>query len=112
MDHLYQNVYYLKGLAEGLDIEESSKEGKLLLHMIDVLEDFADVIDEMNEKIDDVDEYVDYMDEDLSDVEEEVFGYYDDEDDYVYDNGFFDDTDDDECPEGECECKGLDDFEE
>ena len=44
MDYLYQRVSYLKGLAEGLGIDEESKEGKLLLHIIDALEDFADVM--------------------------------------------------------------------
>ena len=111
MDYLYQKVSYLRGLAEGLEIEESSKEGKLLLHIIDALEDFADAMDEINDKIDDVDEYVDFMDEDLADVEEEVFGYYDDEeDDYLYDNEFFDedfDTIDIECPEC-CDSEELD----
>jgi len=107
MDYLYQKVSYLQGLAEGLEIEESSKEGKLLLHMIDALEDFADAIDELNEKIDDVDEYVDFMDEDLADVEEEVFGFFDDEDDYLYEDDFFDDDFDSECPECSCD---VDDF--
>lgn len=77
MDHLYQKVSYLKGLAEGLGIEESTKEGKLLLHMVDTLEDFAEAIEEL-------DEYMRYVDEDLADVEEEVYGLIDE--DYEYDD--------------------------
>ena len=42
---------YLKGLAEGLEIEESSKEGKLLLHKVDAIEDFADAINEIAEDL-------------------------------------------------------------
>ena len=112
MNYLYQKVSYLKGLAEGLEIEESSKEGKLLLQIIEALEDFADVMNELNDKIDDVDEYVDFMAEDLADVEEEVFAFIDDEDDYVYDeDDFFNedfDTIDIECPE----CCGSEDLPE
>lgn len=107
MNYLYQKVSYLKGLSEGLGIEESSKEGKLLLNMLETLEDFADAMNEINDKIDDVDEYVDFMDEDLADVEEEVFGFFDDDD--LYDGDFFDedfDTIDIECPEC-CESEDL-----
>ena len=71
MEYLYQKVSYLKGLA-GVGIEEESKEGKLLLHIIDALEDFADVIDEVIEDYRDLEEYVEYIDEDLTDIEDEL----------------------------------------
>ena len=44
MDFLLQKVSYLQGLAEGLGVDESSKEGKLLVKIIDTLEEFADVL--------------------------------------------------------------------
>ena len=100
MDYLYQKVSYLKGLAEGMGIEEESKEGKLLLHIIDTLEEFADVVDEVIENHEDLEEYVSYIDEDLSDVEDELYGYDDDEDYYPYED--FDD--DDECMDFDCDC--------
>lgn len=93
MDYLYQKVSYLRGLAEGLGIEESTKEGKLLLHIVDTLEDFADAIE-------DLDEYVNYMDEDLADVEEEVYDLFDE--DYEYEDF------DDECGCIEIECPDCD----
>lgn len=89
MEHLDQKVSYLKGLAEGLGVENSTKEGKLLLHIIDTLEDFANAIG-------DLDEYVNYVDEDLADVEEEVFDFFDE--DYEYEDF------DDECNCVESEC--------
>ena len=82
MDYIYQKVSYLKGLAEGMEIEEESKEGKLLLHIIDTLEDFADVMDEVAGNYEDLEEYVSYIDEDLSDVEDELYEFDDDEEDY------------------------------
>lgn len=70
MQHLYERVSYLKGLAEGLGINDESKEGKLLLHMIDVIEDMADSIVELSEDQEDLREYVDAMDEEISEMDE------------------------------------------
>lgn len=88
MEYLYERVSYLRGLADGLQISEDSKEGKLLLQIVDVLEEFADAINELAEAQNELDEYVECIDEDLADVEEEVFDDvyeddYDDYDDYV-----------------------------
>lgn len=96
MEYLYQKVSYLRGLAEGLGIDEKSKEGKLLLHMVNTLEDFAEVIDEVSEDYNDLEQYVNYIDEDLSDVEDELYDldyddfYYSDED---FDDEYYDDLD-------------------
>ncbi|MTI48205.1 CD1247 N-terminal domain-containing protein [Sporosalibacterium faouarense] len=102
MEHLYERISYLQGLAEGLGIEENSKEGKLLLHIIDALEDFADAIDDLSFEQEELGEYVEYIDEDLTDVEDEVFGECDYEDDLEdYDEYEFEDDIDYvelECP--------------
>lgn len=61
MEFLYERVAYLRGLADGLEIGQDTKEGKLLLAMLDVLEDMADAIaymDESNDELDDSEEYV------------------------------------------------------
>ncbi len=98
MNYMHQKVSFLKGLAEGLDIEETSKEGKLLLYMIDAFEDFADEFDEMVDKYEELEEYVSCIDEDLTDMEEEIFEFDDDYDDYID----YVDDDCDECMEIEC----------
>jgi hypothetical protein len=96
MEYLMQKVSYLKGLADGLGIEDTSKEGKLLLHIVETLEEFADVLDETVDNQLDLEEYVNFIDEDLADVEEDIYGLddedYDDEDDFD-----FDDFCDDDC---------------
>ncbi|SCY98538.1 CD1247 N-terminal domain-containing protein [Alkaliphilus peptidifermentans] len=94
MEYLYEKVAYLKGLADGLDIKESSKEGKILLSIIDILEDYADAIVELGEEQDDLTEYVEALDEDLMDVEDELF----EDDDYE------DEDDDDDIDFAEVEC--------
>ncbi|MBU5437523.1 hypothetical protein KQI42_05865 [Tissierella sp. MSJ-40] len=102
MDYLMQKVSYLKGLAEGLGIEEDSKEGKLLLHIVDTLEEFADVLDEVIDNQVDLEEYVTFIDEDLADVEDELYGT-DEDDDYDFDD--YEDYDDyDECVDLGCSC--------
>ena len=80
MSYMYERVAFLKGLAEGMEIDQSTKEGKLLLQIIDVLEEFAGEVEEVYEELDDLneailelDEYVEAIDEDLSDLEDEVF---------------------------------------
>ena len=49
MDYLFQRVSYLKGLVEGLKIEENTDEGKVLLAIIDTLEDFAEAMNGLAE---------------------------------------------------------------
>ncbi|MTI70178.1 MAG: hypothetical protein FH751_08005 [Firmicutes bacterium] len=81
MDYLYEKISYLKGMAEGLNIEEDSKEGKLLLHIVDVLDDFADALEDIYEEQNEIGEYLDFIDEDLTEVEEDIYGEYEVEDD-------------------------------
>lgn len=76
MNHLFESVAYLKGLAEGLNIKESSKEGKLLLGILDTLEEIVASMEELQEEQDDLAEYVEALDDDLAEVEE---GFMDDE---------------------------------
>ncbi|MBU5426672.1 hypothetical protein KQI41_09665 [Tissierella pigra] len=110
MDYLIQKVSYLRGLADGLGIDESSKEGKLLLHIVDILEEFADVLDETIENQEDLEEYVTFIDEDLADVEDDIYGEDDEDDDYYYDDEEFDF--DDFCDDDDCCCHCEEDFEE
>ena len=105
MEYLMQKVSYLKGLADGLGIEDTTKEGKLLLHIVDTLEEFADVLDETIENQMELEEYVDFIDEDLADLEDDMYGT---EDDFDFDDD--DDFDfDDFCEDGDCGCHVSDD---
>ena len=73
MEHLYEKVAYLRGLAEGMELNESSKEGKVLLQIIETLEEFTDAIVELDENQMELTDYVETIDEDLEDVEDELF---------------------------------------
>lgn len=93
-----EKVAYLKGLAEGLDVTaESSKEGKLINMMMDILQDIALELEDLAVEQEELGEEIDAISDDLSDVEEIVFD--EDEDDYDDDDEDydFDDEDEEDC---------------
>ncbi|MDD2496665.1 MAG: AraC family transcriptional regulator [Desulfitobacteriaceae bacterium] len=83
MKDLKQRVSYLQGLAEGMEISKESKEGKLISHIIDVLEGIAYTVDELQMQQDELEEYLETIDDDLNDLEEDFYVEEDDETDYV-----------------------------
>lgn len=83
MDSIKEKAAYLKGLADGMNLDESKNETKLFNAIIDAISVIAAEDDKTNEEIelikaslDETDEHVDAVDEDLADLEEYV---YDDE---------------------------------
>jgi DNA-directed RNA polymerase subunit RPC12/RpoP len=103
MNYLKERVAYLKGLAEGMQISDSTNEGKLLKAIIDVLEDVAIAVDDVEEVQEQLSEQVDEMDEDLAEIESILYDEEyecdecsDDEDEEE------DDEDDDAVAEFDC----------
>lgn len=86
MGYLKEKVSYLKGLADGMQVSDSSNEGKLLKAIIDVLDDMALTVEELEETQDQLSEQVDEIDEDLSQVEDVLFDE-EDEDECGCDGG-------------------------
>ena len=82
-----EKVSYLKGLAEGLGIDENEKNGKVIKAIIDVLDDLAFTVADLEDGFDELIEQVDAIDEDLGSLEDD---FYEDEDEDDYD---FDDDD-------------------
>ena len=92
-----EKVAYLKGLAEGLNLDtEKSKEGKLISVMIGILEEIGLSIEDLEENTQALGEEIDVLSDDLSDVEVVVFDEDEDEDedDEDYDDDWFEV----ECP--------------
>ena len=78
-----EKVAYLKGLAEGLNLDtEKSKEGKLISVMIGILEEVGLSIEDLEENTTALGESIDAISDDLADVEAAVFEDEDDEEDY------------------------------
>lgn len=82
-----EKISYIKGLAEGLSLDDTTKEGKVLSAIIDLLGDITEEICDIEDGCDELMEQIDAVDEDLSAVEELLYG-------------------DDDC---DCDCDGCDD---
>ena len=101
MSNINDRVAYLKGLAEGMKLSDETNEGKLLLKLLDVLEEMAEEITTLRADHDELDEYVESIDDDLADMEEYLFEDEEDEDDEDED-GEDDEDDDDQTVVYEC----------
>lgn len=96
MGYLSEKAAYLKGLAEGLDFDKSSKEGKILKALIETFEEMATEVDDMVIIQEDMQEQLDVVDEALFDLEAEFYELDDLDDDDFED---FDDEDDEDWEE-------------
>ena len=76
-----EKVAYLKGLAEGMELDTGKKEGKLLAAIIDVLEDIALEIEDIEDEQAELADGLDAVSDDLEDVEDLVFEDWDEDDD-------------------------------
>ena len=85
-----EKAAYLRGLAEGLDLDEKEDETKLFKAMMDVIDDLALTVSDLEDELALVTEQLDAVDEDLDELEQYV---YDDECDDEDDDGY-----DVECP--------------
>ena len=80
-----EKVSYLRGLAQGLELDESQKEVKLISAIINVLDDMALTFSDLEEGFNNVSDQLDAVDEDLYNLEEDVYNCNDeDPDDELY----------------------------
>ena len=84
---LNEKAAYIKGLADGLELDKTTKEGKLIDALIDIVSELTDAIYDIDEDLDTLNDYIEEIDEDLGAVEELLY--------------------DDDCDcDDECECDG------
>ena len=69
-----EKAAYVKGLIEGLDLDEDKKETKAIGAILDWMESISSSFGNLEEDVDDICEQLSIIDEDLCDVEKEVFG--------------------------------------
>ena len=91
---ILEKCAYIKGLAEGLGIDESKPEGKVINAIIDLLSDITTTIADMDDEVATLGDYIEEVDHDLGEVEEYL---YDDECDC-------DDDCDCDCCDDDCDC--------
>ena len=87
---LTEKIAYMKGLLDGMELDGSTKEGKAILQMAEVMEEMGVYIDDLQSQVDELTELCDLLDKDLGEVETDL--YCDDDDDDLSE----DDDDEDE----------------
>lgn len=90
MEYLERRISYLRGLADGLELGENSREGKILSGMIEVMDELTSEVKAVYRRLEETEEYVEAVDEDLNDVELFLF----DDDDRLYEDVYDEDDDD------------------
>ena len=86
-EDLKAKVSHLKGFVEGIELEESSKEQKVLHKIVAVLDEITSEIELLRADYDDIFEYTEAIDDDLTELEDD---FYDDDDD-EFDEDYIDD---------------------
>ena len=89
-----ENAAYLKGLAEGMNIDKESNEGKLIVKMLDVISEMSERINTLEILNEDLYEYMEQMAEDIVAIEDDL--YLEDEDDLDEYEDYSDLNDDDD----------------
>lgn len=122
--NLTEKSAYIKGLAEGLEYDKTTKEGKIIAALLDLVNDMAleiaDLqkdIEEIDEDLNYLDEYVEELDDDLQDVEDYLDAELDEDDlpddewddeDEDYEDGEYFEIDCPSCGETVCFDEELD----
>ena len=73
MESIGEKIAYLKGLAEGLKVDESTSEGKIIKGILEVLADLSASVSDMEDDMFEMQEVIDEIDEDLAEVEDEIY---------------------------------------
>ena len=110
MKKLGEEVAYLKGLAEGLDIDDKSKEGKMICKIVEILGSFADTVEELEYSVVDLEDQVEELQYEVEELQQDVEDLeewlYDEDEDYDddYDDEYDEEEDDEELSFIEMEC--------
>ncbi|MBO7310727.1 MAG: hypothetical protein J6U86_04975 [Clostridia bacterium] len=67
---LNERASYIKGLCDGMEIDASSKEGKVISALTSLISEMAIAIEELEDEVCELREYIEEIDEDLGEVEE------------------------------------------
>ena len=68
-----EKAAFIKGLAEGLELDTKTKEGKLISALIDLCGDLAAIQAETDDELEYLNDYIEEIDSDLGALEEEVY---------------------------------------
>ncbi|MDD3428842.1 MAG: hypothetical protein PHG02_02405 [Oscillospiraceae bacterium] len=94
--NLTEKAAYIKGLAEGLDLDSTTKEGKVLTALLELCTDMAQQVTDIDSDVDSICDELEAIDADLTDIEDVLFETDEDEDEDAeeFDGGLYEIT----CP--------------
>ncbi|MEE0800016.1 MAG: hypothetical protein U0L91_01910 [Gemmiger sp.] len=72
---------YIRGLMTGMEFDPTSKNGKIIAAMMDLLEEMAATVTEHDNALDQVYDELDALDEDMDDLVSDLYDLDDDEED-------------------------------
>lgn len=70
---ILEKCAYIKGLAEGLNLDATKPEGKVLTAIIELLSDICNTVADMDDEVATLGDYIEEIDHDLGDVEEYIY---------------------------------------
>ena len=73
MKDMIKQISYVKGLAEGLEIESDNKENRVLIEVLKALDLMAESVEEISSRQEIIIEVLEDIDEDLYEVEEFLY---------------------------------------
>ncbi|MBQ8162976.1 MAG: hypothetical protein IJZ93_01225 [Clostridia bacterium] len=94
---ILEKCAYIKGLAEGLNLDATKPEGKVLTAIIDLLGDICETVADLDDEVATLGDYIEEVDHDLGEAEE-----------YIYDCDCDCDDDDCDCDDCDCDCDDCD----
>ena len=77
-----ENASYIKGLCDGLEINAETKEGKVILKLVDLVSEMAQKIELLEATTEELYAYIEEIDEDLGNLEEDILAFDEEGDDY------------------------------
>ena len=69
---LTEKSAYIKGLAEGLELDKTSKEGKVIAALLELVDELAQAVSEVRKDIEEIDEDLDYLNEYIEEIDEDL----------------------------------------
>ena len=88
-----EKVAYIKGLMDGMKLDTTKNENKILAEVVSVLEELANANSALTEENIKLRDYIEEIDEDLGALEEFCYDLDDDDFDYEDDEDYEDDDD-------------------
>jgi DNA-directed RNA polymerase subunit delta len=80
MSSVKSRIAYLRGLMDGLGIKDDSKESRVMIEIVNVLDEISEKVEAIEDSQSEFEDYLNSISEDLNDIEDDFYDECDDED--------------------------------